>query len=69
MDAAVTSLGNEWEYDYELQVYSSGHEEYYDEAALQPRFTESDRADILSRPMWRAWIAHRGRRATWCWTR
>ena len=50
MDAAVTSLGNEWEYDYELNVYSSGHEEYYDEAALQPRFTESDRADILSLP-------------------
>ncbi|MBS5587187.1 MAG: ABC transporter permease, partial [Clostridiales bacterium] len=43
MDEAITSLGNEWEYDYELQVYSSGHEEYYDEAALQPRFTESDR--------------------------
>ena len=50
MDEAITSLGNEWEYDYELQVYSSGHEEYYDEAALQPRFTESDRADILSLP-------------------
>ena len=50
MDDAITSLGNEWEYDYELQVYSSGHEEYYDEAALQPRFTESDRADILSLP-------------------
>ena len=50
MDDAIASLGNEWEYDYELQVYSSGHEEYYDEAALQPRFTESDRADILSLP-------------------
>lgn len=50
MDDAIASLGNEWEYDYELQVYSSGHEEYYDEAALQPCFTESDRADILSLP-------------------
>ena len=40
----------EQEYDYELTVDSFGSWEYYDAAALRPRFTESDRADILSLP-------------------
>lgn len=40
----------EQEYDYELTVNSFGSWEYYDAAALRPRFTESDRADILSLP-------------------
>lgn len=40
----------EQEYDYELTVDSFDSWEYYDAAALRPRFTESDRADILSLP-------------------
>lgn len=40
----------EQEYDYELTVNSFDSWEYYDAAALRPRFTESDRADILSLP-------------------
>lgn len=40
----------EQEYDYKLIINSFDSAKYYDEAALRPRFTESDRADILSLP-------------------
>ncbi len=50
MSGNLAALQTEREYDYELILPSPGYAGYYSETALQPRFTESDRADILSLP-------------------
>ena len=50
MSGNLAALQTEREYDYKLILPSPGYAGYYSETALQPRFTESDRADILSLP-------------------
>ena len=59
----------EREYDYKLIINSFDSTKYYDEAALQPRFTESDRADILSFPYVARADGAQRHIAIWCWTR